>query len=214
MNTAALNRFLLACVVLAGVANWLIRLDPTRPNFEFFPDMAHSPAYASFSANPVFADGKTIQEPPPGTVPHGFQPLHYEATEQDELRAGRELGNPYTLEDEPAVERGAEVYRNYCLHCHGAAGWGNGPVVLRGYPAPTSFLAPESIAKPDGQLFHIISYGKKNMPPHASQLSREDRWKVILHIRALQREAEEERRKAEKQQAAEEQPAQPSEAIQ
>ncbi len=212
MSTGSLNRFLLACVVVAGGANWLIHLDPSRPNFEFFPDMAHSPAYASFSANPVFADGKTIQEPPPGTVPHGFRPLHYEATEADELRAAKELSNPFTLEDEQAVERGAEVFANYCRHCHGAAGWGNGPVVLRGYPAPTSFLAPESISKPDGQLFHIITYGKRNMPPHATQLSREDRWKVILYIRSLQREAEAEKEKAEKKKAEQGKTMQPPEA--
>ncbi len=209
MNTGTLNRFLLACLVAAGAANWLIHLDPSRPNFEFLPDMAHSPAYASFSANPVFADGKTIQEPPPGAVPHGFRPLHYEATDQEAVRAGKELSNPYSLDDKKAVERGAEVFANYCRHCHGAAGWGNGPVVLRGYPAPTSFLAPESVSKPDGRLFHIITYGRRNMPSHASQLSREDRWKVILYIRTLQRKAEEERKK---EKAQEKKPAQPPEA--
>jgi hypothetical protein len=39
-------------------------------------------------------------------------------------------------------------------------------------------------------MFHIITYGKGNMPPHAAQISREDRWKVILHIRSLQAESE------------------------
>jgi mono/diheme cytochrome c family protein len=38
----------------------------------------------------------------------------------------------------------------------------------------------------DGQLFHILTYGQNNMPSYASQLSRDDRWNVILYVRAMQ----------------------------
>ena len=39
----------------------------------------------------------------------------------------------------------------------------------------------------DGQLFHILTYGQNNMPSYASQLSRDDRWNAIIHVRSLQR---------------------------
>lgn len=41
----------------------------------------------------------------------------------------------------------------------------------------------------DGQLFHILTYGQGNMPSYATQLSREDRWRVIVHVRSLQQTA-------------------------
>ena len=36
------------------------------------------------------------------------------------------------------------------------------------------------------QTFHIVTYGRANMPPQAGLLSPQDRWAVILHIRSLQ----------------------------
>ena len=35
-------------------------------------------------------------------------------------------------------------------------------------------------------MFHVLSYGQGNMAPYASQVDRDDRWKAILHVRALQ----------------------------
>jgi len=38
----------------------------------------------------------------------------------------------------------------------------------------------------DGQMFHVLTFGQKNMPAYASQVSAEDRWKAILHVRTMQ----------------------------
>ena len=35
-------------------------------------------------------------------------------------------------------------------------------------------------------MFHVLSYGQANMPSYASQVDRDDRWKAILYVRALQ----------------------------
>jgi mono/diheme cytochrome c family protein len=40
----------------------------------------------------------------------------------------------------------------------------------------------------DGQIFHVLNFGQGNMSSYASQISREDRWKVILYVRSLQTE--------------------------
>jgi hypothetical protein len=40
----------------------------------------------------------------------------------------------------------------------------------------------------DGEMFHILTYGQGNMASYASQLTREERWKVIVHVRRLQEE--------------------------
>jgi len=188
MNGKSLNLFLLVCLVLMVALNWFAKRDPSRPNLDVLPEMMYSIPYDAFSANPNYSDGKTLRYPVEGTIPRGFRPVYYEATPEDALRAGEELTNPYAPSNEAARKRGEAVYASFCGHCHGAAGRGDGAVVLRGYPGPPSFILDDTLAKKDGQMFHIISYGQKNMPGHAAQLSREDRWKVIAYIRALQQE--------------------------
>jgi len=181
-----LNGFLLLAVIVSVGASWIFSSDPTRPNFEFLPQMAHSPRYNAFAPNPNFADGTTLQRPEPGTIARGSMPLHYAATSQDALRAGEELTSPLDSGNVRARERGAFVFSNFCAVCHGAGGAGNGPVAQRGYPPPPSLLADHALKMKDGQLFHVLTYGQNNMPSYASQLSREDRWNVILHVRTMQ----------------------------
>lgn len=179
---------LLALVVSIGL-NWVLRANPAQTNFQFLPEMVHSVAYDAFSSNPVFADGKTLQQPVAGTIAQGYLPLRYGVTPEEARRAGEELTNPFSEADARALERGAAVFTNFCQACHGPAGIGNGPVALRGFPAPASLVAERAVNMKDGQIFHVITYGQGNMPSHATQLSREDRWKVILHLRSLQKPA-------------------------
>ena len=184
--------FLLLILLLATVSFLAAsRRDPTIPNREFLPEMVRSPRYNAFSPNPILPHGMTEQPPVPGTIPRGYTPLHYQATPEDAVRAGEELKNPFSANDGRALDRGMLVYVNYCLTCHGPLGMGDGPVTQRGFPAPLSLVAPHAVQIQDGQMFHIITHGQKNMASYASQISRDDRWKVILYIRSLQKQAAE-----------------------
>jgi mono/diheme cytochrome c family protein len=116
-------------------------------------------------------------------------PLHYQASPEDALRAGKELHNPLNAASARWRERGAFIFTNYCAVCHGPGGKGDGPVTLRGVPPPPSLLAEHAQQMKEGQLFHVLTYGQNNMASYASQLSRVDRWSVILHVRALQQQA-------------------------
>jgi len=180
-----LNLFLLTILVASVAANFGISDNPARRNAEAMPEMVRSIAYKSFTANPNFGDGKTLQTPPEGTIARGVRPLHYAATPDDAVRAGRELTAP--LNPPAGLERGARVYQIYCQPCHGGAGKGDGPVAMRGYPPPPSFLAEHAIHLVDGQMFHIVTYGQKNMPSYATQVPAEDRWHAIAYVRSLQR---------------------------
>jgi mono/diheme cytochrome c family protein len=116
-------------------------------------------------------------------------PLHYTARGADAVRAGRQLVNPFSPDDAEALARGAEVYATFCVTCHGGEGLGDGPVIERGVPPPPSLHGPRSLRMRDGEMFHIMTYGRRNMASFAPQISREDRWKAILHVRSLQEQA-------------------------
>lgn len=187
MNRGRLNLTLLAA--LGGVLGLALALSPDRrrPNFEFLPDMAHQPHFRATEMNPYFPDGATLRAPVEGTVARGHLPLAYGASPQEAVRAGEELRSPILEADRSAaLARGEVLWRRFCVPCHGSEGGGDGPVVLRGVPPPPSLHTHKARHMADGQLFHILTFGQGNMPAYASQLTREDRWRVILFVRSLQ----------------------------
>jgi mono/diheme cytochrome c family protein len=172
---------------IATLALYLVMgRDLSQRNYEYMPDMAHSPAYDTYAPNPDFADGKALQLPQPGTIPRGRMPLHYGRSLKEADRAGEELPNPFAAGDPGVLERGKFIYQKFCLFCHGAQGKGDGPVIARGMVRPPSLLDNAVLMK-DGKLFHVLTYGilQKQMASYAAQLSREDRWKVILYVKSL-----------------------------
>lgn len=175
--------FILLPVVVIGCMVIFSRNIEKR-NLEFPTQMEYSPAYLSQTANPVLPDNMTMQLPVSGTIPRGFTPFHYGATPEEAIRAGRELVNPFhpTAEN---LARGQYIYTNNCAVCHGTTGAGDGPVIPK-FPNPPSYLTDAAKALPDGTMFHVITLGRNNMAAYASQVSAEDRWKVILYIRSLQ----------------------------
>jgi mono/diheme cytochrome c family protein len=183
---AKLNVLLFVLFVLSMVANLAVRPDPSSPDIEILPDMVHSVAYASFSPNPILPDGKTLQPPVPGTIPRGYEAIDYQPTPEDAIRAGAELKNP--LDPGAAKERGAVVYQTFCTPCHGPSLKGDGAVALHGLPAPPNLKGEKSMKLAEGQMFHILTFGQKNMPSYASQLTVNDRWSVIAYVQAMQHE--------------------------
>ncbi len=182
-----LTNILLATALIGVVAATLaIGGSGQERNWEFLPGMVWSASYDAYAANPQLPGGRTLQTPVPGTVSREATPLHYEATEADAALAGKELQNPFKPDDPAFLDRGAFVFQNYCVACHGPGGQGDGPVAQRGYPPPLSLVTGNSRTMPDGELFHVITYGRRSMPAHGAVVDVEDRWKVILHIRSLQ----------------------------
>jgi len=187
MTTKGINIVLLFILVFLMGTIFVVRRDYLTTNVEFLPGMVSSVAYQPQSANPNFPDGKTLQPPVKGTVVRGFQPILYKATPEDALRAGEDLHSPLEMQDSTVdLERGAFVYGNICKPCHGPGGAGDGVIPQHGYPPPPSFLAANAMNIKDGQIFHIITYGQRNMPALSGQVVRNDRWKVIKYIRSLQ----------------------------
>lgn len=190
MSAKVLNTILGLIMAVAIVLSFAAARDFSKPNLEIFPDMYHCPSYQAFEKNETTQDGKTLREPPRGSIPRGLMPFEYRRTEQDALRAGEELTNPKPSNDTDSLARGATAYTVFCQHCHGPGGAGDGMVAKRGYPPPPSLLIEHAIKMKDGQMFHVTTLGQGNMPAHAAQVSREDRWHIINYVRTLQADAQ------------------------
>jgi len=178
---------LLGIDLCLGIVVWRQR-DYREPNDELIPErqMSRSPAYDSYKPNPNFPDQITYRQPVPGTIARGKEAFRYQETPTEAVRAGKELTNPLSFSSAQARDHGRYLYTTYCQCCHGPTGMGDGPVSGHGFPAPLSFLKPQAMELKDGEMFHILTFGKGNMPAHALQLSPMDRWAVILHMRVLQ----------------------------
>ncbi|MBX2990072.1 MAG: cytochrome c [Bacteroidetes bacterium] len=181
------NTVLLLLFIMLIATIFLVRRDYTTRNIEILPGMVAHTSYPSLAATSVFPDGKLLQPPVEGTIARGFPPISFSASEAEAKRAGEELQSPLvaadTLHD---IQRGGKVYAAVCSPCHGAGGAGDGTVAQRGFPPPPSLFAENAMKMKNGQMFHVITFGQKNMPSLAAQVTRADRWHVIAYIRSLQ----------------------------
>jgi mono/diheme cytochrome c family protein len=148
--------------------------------FEYMPDMARGPAYKAFAPNPVTRDGLTLQRPVAGTIPRGYQPFYYGLGEQEAVRAGVELRNPWTA-NQRTLEDGKSLFQTYCLVCHGPQGKGDGPISSK-IPPPPSYLSDRLMQFPSGRIFYVITRGTGKMPSYAAQLSTDERWKIVTYV--------------------------------
>jgi mono/diheme cytochrome c family protein len=180
------NLWLLGGIFLSIVVSVSVSRDFTQPYYNVLPNMAYAVAAESYYPNPVFPDGKVLQAPPEHTVARGTLPIFYTPTPEDALRAGEELKNPWSADDQEVRLKGGRLFGIYCTPCHGAGGAGDGNVAKRGYPPPPSLFAERAMNMRDGQMFHILTYGQNNMPPYNVQLTPEERWMVIAYVRSLQ----------------------------
>ena len=161
--------------------------EKSQPALEYFPNMHDSPAREAMEDEPFFKDGMAMRQPPAGTVPRGYIPYPFEGS-PDTLKGG--WTNPLKATREN-YESGEKKYQTFCTPCHGVTGEGNGRVV-GGYPRFSvpmfnfNLLSPKIKGWSDGQLFHMITVGRGQMPAYAYQIPREDRWKIVMYLRKLQ----------------------------
>jgi len=98
--------------------------------------------------------------------------------------AERTLTNPIP-ETEKSMADGQLMYTRYCSHCHGATGKGDG-LVGKEYKGVPSYSTDAYKTMNDGHIFHVITHGKGRMWPHGSQITPEDRWKIVQYVHKLQ----------------------------
>jgi mono/diheme cytochrome c family protein len=162
--------------------------DANSPGVEYMPDMYRSPSLESNMAYTDLNTGDTLQAnrlPVAGTIARGYMPYLYGNDTAGYANAGRYLHNPFSKND-ANLKQGEELYGKFCVHCHGAGGAGDGLVGAKLPGAPPSYSGPALKNLPEGKIFHSITYGKGLMGSHASQLTQEERWKLVMYVQKLQ----------------------------
>ncbi len=146
--------------------------------------MRDQPRADAYAASGVFADGKVMQAPPPGTVAR-------EERLDPSVATGRDSSRRY-LNDVPVpvtaalLERGRSRFRIFCGACHGAGGFG-GSIVAENFTEgrPPPLRAGPAAALPPGLLYEVVSSGFGRMPSYAAHLSVSDRWAVVAYALSL-----------------------------
>lgn len=191
-----------AIIFMASCVN-----EENSPGYEYMPDMYRSPAIEAYvdygeirdTLRPELMETMSARKPVAGTVPMTDQsindmPYTIPNTIEGYELAGKALKSPIE-ETEAVVEEGKKIYINFCIHCHGKKGQGNGAVVTKGgHPAPGAYNGPLKDL-PEGKMFHTLTYGKGVMGSHASQLTKLERWKVVAYVKQLQKLGSEEETK-------------------
>jgi len=174
-------------LLLAGCLLVLTGCDRDRrnPGWDYFPDMFYSNAYETYSPNEILPGGTSMLVPVEGTIPREMIPFQYGASLEERTRAGRELTNPLEA-DQAAITSGKQLYGIYCASCHGEKGDGSGYLVTGGmYPYPVrTLVSAEMAVRPDGEIYHTVTRGFGVMGAHGAQVRPEERWQIVLFIKA------------------------------
>ena len=181
-------------VVLAFVATLSACNDNKSTGLEYARNMYDPIAYNPDQANKNFANGQTAQTPPANTSPVGFVKYEYANTKEGYEAAGLNLKNPLAKSAQNMLS-GKHYFTVFCGPCHGEKGDGKGHLVqiekFLGVPAYHGDAASSrgGLMKDlsEGKIYHTIMYGLNNMGSHASQLTTDQRWKVVMYVQQLQK---------------------------
>jgi mono/diheme cytochrome c family protein len=163
-----------------------------QPRVHLVMDMDDQPKFKAQSANAMFADGRAMRPPVPGTIARG-------TLEEDEHFFTGKINGEWAMTfpmpvTDAVMQRGQQRFNIYCAVCHGLVGDGNGMINKRaleleeGTWVPAASFHTETIrARPVGNLFYTITYGVRTMPSYGEQILPADRWAIVAYLRALQR---------------------------
>lgn len=167
---------------------------------EYAPQMYDAVGYEPYrqiKANTINPQGLNMRLPAGGTVarPNYHTTFGEGSSAKTDLMmynipadsigiAERVLINPIP-ETEKTLAEGKIIYTRYCSHCHGETGKGDGLVAAQ-YKGVPNYSTDAYKTMNDGHIFHVITHGKGRMWPHGSQITPEDRWKIVQYVHKLQ----------------------------
>ena len=156
--------------------------DPSKPNYQYFPNMYEPVGYEAYADSDAFANGIEAQLPAEGSIARGWQPYEYPDTNDGYEMAKAKLQSPLA-QTEAHLAEGKELYGLYCAVCHGKKGDGQGILMTR-----EKFLGVPSYADreiTEGSIYHVLMYGKNAMGSQAGQVNATERWQIAQHVMEL-----------------------------
>ncbi len=169
----------------------------------WFPDMyfpvAYDPlqkaedAYSKHDNEiPAFVaqNGATALTPVDGTVPRNIEHIvevnSSKILTPDEYNAGYDASKSITVSPldpknrEKDLARGKVLYERTCGACHGAAGDGQGSIVVSGAYSGVPNYKDREITL--GSVHYVLVNGRNAMGSYAGQLQPGDRWRVAMYV--------------------------------
>jgi len=151
-------------------------------------DMKRQPKFRTEGETGLFTDGRNTRPPVEDTVARGH--MEEETPYNTGMDNGMYLGKTPVPITPELVAHGQQRFNTYCSPCHDKTGSGRG-IVPAHVPTwqPANLMDDRLVQAPDGDIFYVITNGRRTMPPYRFQVSTSDRWAIIAYLRVLQRAA-------------------------
>ena len=159
-----------------------------KPPIHLNPNMDTQPKYKAQAESGYFENGAVMRPLIEGTIAQGW------LREDTEFYTGKNESGKF-IKSVPVeitrerLRRGQQRFNIYCSPCHSKVGDGRGIMSKEDYKyvTPPNFHSDSVRQFTDGYIFDVISNGVRNMPSYKHQIPVNDRWSIILYLRALQR---------------------------
>ncbi|MEI9814198.1 MAG: cytochrome c [Acidobacteriota bacterium] len=188
MKTLAWTRSFTAATVALGIVALTGCSGPQRtPPIQVWPDMKLQPRFEAQATSGLFVDGRASRRRPDGVVARGHM------LEENVMNTGMEANGMYAgkmpVEVTPELlAEGEWRFNTYCSPCHDRTGLGHGMVAQRATSwQPANLTEDRLVQAADGDLFNVITYGRRTMPPYGWQNRPAERWAIVAYLRVLQR---------------------------
>ena len=183
-----MNKILLNFGFFVGIIFFVSCSGDSNPGYEYMPNMYRSPSLETYSENAI--TGMNALIPIEGTIARGhLKTFNYDGTLEGYLLAGKKAVNPIE-KNEKNLTDGKVLYGMFCEHCHGKTGAGDGTMKHAIYSAVPHYNDSKTLRRCDlpmcdlkaGHIFHTITFGLNAMGPHATQITENERWKIVLYV--------------------------------
>lgn len=162
--------------------------DKRDPGRAYMPDMAYSRAYEAYAANNLKQEGiNYVNYPVEGTVKRGDLFAYTLPNDSNGYKMAAGVKSPIPVLDSIQMLEAQRLYNINCAICHGVNMDAQGPLAVSGKVGGIANLKLDQYVKePEGQMYHVVTYGKGNMGPYSAQLDRKQRWMVVQYVKSEQ----------------------------
>jgi mono/diheme cytochrome c family protein len=177
---------ILALVALSLFTTACANFPSREPPRYIFPDMKFQDKVKYETTDSFFADGRGSRLPVAHTVAQEtYVPDTAYATGIKDDSTYVTM-NPEKI-DHALLERGQAKFNVYCSPCHDKTGSGRGIVPAKSTWVPGNLHDERIVNFVDGELFHVMTEGRRSMPSYRFQVPAKDRWAIVAYVRVLQR---------------------------